>query len=340
MSIITREINSVAIGQRAEDGYVNLTKMAQANGKLIADYLRLESTNAFLEALSVDMGIPISKLIEVKRGKPANLQGTWGHPYVVINCGQWCDPEFAVLVGRWVFDWMTQGKAPALQAQLSRLDELELEIKVGIEMQEAGRIKIWQAAAEIHINELWKEAGFKSFVDYCQVRWGWKKSNAFEVARAGKIAFQLKEAGVPAEKLPKALYHIRPLLKAEPDQVPDIWQELIESTKEITASSVETFVQQHNLSDTEATDLAECRFAIEECRILFRRATSALDRLDIHNARRYLSAAHSRLGALVEIAPQGFLNVLSSPDFSELYLMEGGKLRYRMPLGGVWEGEA
>jgi len=34
--------------------------MAQANGKLIADYLRLDSTNAFLVELSGSMGIPFS----------------------------------------------------------------------------------------------------------------------------------------------------------------------------------------------------------------------------------------------------------------------------------------
>ena len=94
--------------------------MAKAEGKLIADYLRLESTKAFLEALSLDMGIPISKLIEVRRGKPAELQGTWGHPQVAIHCGQWCSPTFAVLVTNWVLTWMTTGQNP-LQSELDRM---------------------------------------------------------------------------------------------------------------------------------------------------------------------------------------------------------------------------
>jgi hypothetical protein len=34
--------------------------MAKTNGKLIADYLRLDTTKAFLDNLSTDMGIPIS----------------------------------------------------------------------------------------------------------------------------------------------------------------------------------------------------------------------------------------------------------------------------------------
>jgi KilA-N domain len=52
MEIILHETNGLQIGQRHEDGYINLTQMAQANGKLIADYLRLDITKAFLSELS------------------------------------------------------------------------------------------------------------------------------------------------------------------------------------------------------------------------------------------------------------------------------------------------
>lgn len=43
-------------------GYVNATQMAKANQKLLADYMRLKSTTDYLQALSQDMGIPISSL--------------------------------------------------------------------------------------------------------------------------------------------------------------------------------------------------------------------------------------------------------------------------------------
>lgn len=59
-NIISHNHNETLINQRYKDGYINLTAMAQAEGKLLADYLRLESTKAFLDALSADMGIPIS----------------------------------------------------------------------------------------------------------------------------------------------------------------------------------------------------------------------------------------------------------------------------------------
>ena len=117
------------IAQRVVDGYINLTAMAKANDKLIADYLRLETTKAFLQELSQSMGIPIVDLVRIKTGRGG---GTWGHPQVAINCGQWCSPSFAVLVSQWVFDWMRKGKTPAIAQPIvsSRERELQLELEL------------------------------------------------------------------------------------------------------------------------------------------------------------------------------------------------------------------
>ena len=59
MNIIAHKINGLTIGQRHDDGYINITQMAKASNKLIADYLRLKTTQQFLEELSQSMGIPI-----------------------------------------------------------------------------------------------------------------------------------------------------------------------------------------------------------------------------------------------------------------------------------------
>ena len=112
MKIINHEENGLQVSQRIEDGYMNLTQMAKNNGKLIADYLRLDTTKAFVEELSTSMGIPIDLLI-VKIVKGQNhSRGTWAHPKVAINCATWCNTKFAVFVTNLVFDWMTTGKNP------------------------------------------------------------------------------------------------------------------------------------------------------------------------------------------------------------------------------------
>jgi hypothetical protein len=111
MNLITHSLGNKTIMQRPEDGYMNATAMCKATDKLFADYNRLSTTTAFLSALSSDMGIPISELIQtVKGGK--GQQGTWVHPHVAMHLAQWLSPEFAVKVSRWIFEWMGQGKKP------------------------------------------------------------------------------------------------------------------------------------------------------------------------------------------------------------------------------------
>lgn len=103
---LAREVNQIEIDQRINDGYINATALCKASGKLIADYLRLDSTKEFLAELESDVGNPISELVQIVKGGNPQLQGTWVHPYVAINLGQWLSPKFAVQVSKWVFEWM------------------------------------------------------------------------------------------------------------------------------------------------------------------------------------------------------------------------------------------
>lgn len=92
----TKQMSDIAVSQRIGDWYINATALCKANGKLIADYLRLDSTKEFLEDLSTDVGNPITELVQVVRGGYPELQGTWVHPYIAINLAQWLSPKFAV----------------------------------------------------------------------------------------------------------------------------------------------------------------------------------------------------------------------------------------------------
>lgn len=98
---------AMSLIQREEDGYINATALCKMNGKLIADYRRLETTKAFISELSAVMGIPITGLISVKRGGTSQDQGTYVHPKVAIHLAQWLSPKFAVFVTEVVFDWMS-----------------------------------------------------------------------------------------------------------------------------------------------------------------------------------------------------------------------------------------
>lgn len=107
MHLVPHSYQGSIIQQRPDDGYINATAMCKAANKLWADYNRLTTTQAFFSALSTDMGIPISTLVQSVKGGTAEHQGTWVHPQVSVHLAQWLSPQFAVKVSQWVLDWMT-----------------------------------------------------------------------------------------------------------------------------------------------------------------------------------------------------------------------------------------
>lgn len=120
LQLIAHEIENNIVPQRANDGYINATAMCKVCGKLFADYRRLASTEEFLRELAGSMGIPIDQLIFTTMVGPNEERGTWVHPDVAINLGQWCSPKFAVAVARWVREWMSGSFSAKLPYHLER----------------------------------------------------------------------------------------------------------------------------------------------------------------------------------------------------------------------------
>src|SRR5487761_2759452 len=104
---IEHTIQGEIISQRAKDGYINATAMCKAAGKQFGHYYETKPTKSFMIQLSSDIGIPISELIQTHKGGNLSLQGTWVHPQVAINLATWLSAKFAVMVSKWVMDWMS-----------------------------------------------------------------------------------------------------------------------------------------------------------------------------------------------------------------------------------------
>lgn len=107
-NLIKHSYNGAIISQES-DGYVSLTDMAKTHNRLVADYLRTDTTKAYLQALSLDMGIPISALVNTFKGGKGK-QGTWAHPDIAIDFAQWCSPTFKVWANRVLRGVITQEK--------------------------------------------------------------------------------------------------------------------------------------------------------------------------------------------------------------------------------------
>lgn len=108
---IMREVAETGIKQRLTDGYFDVAAICDAYGKDFNDYLEMRKTEHFLRLLSEEIGIEESELIQ-----PKNKSGEiWIHPQVAINFAQWAKPLLAVMIPKWVFEWMNgelSGKDP------------------------------------------------------------------------------------------------------------------------------------------------------------------------------------------------------------------------------------
>ena len=85
LPIMNYVVANEIISQRVRDGYINATALCKASGKLFSGYTRLKTTQDFLAALSSDMQIHISDLVQSIKGGPPHLQGTWVHPQVALS---------------------------------------------------------------------------------------------------------------------------------------------------------------------------------------------------------------------------------------------------------------
>jgi hypothetical protein len=120
-----RNYNAVTIYQRRPDRYMDATAMCKANGRLWADYWRLETTKEFVAELSSVMGIPITGMVQTRQGGIPEQQGTWVHPRLAIHLAQWCSPRFAVVVSGWLEELLTTGAV-----SLSPIDILKQQVRL------------------------------------------------------------------------------------------------------------------------------------------------------------------------------------------------------------------
>lgn len=128
-AIIKHQFQDHAIFQRSKDSYVNLTQMCGAGDKLVADYLRLDSTNEYLTALSAVTGIPITSeskalgLVQIKQGGNQQ-QGTWAHPEVAIDCAQWVNVNLRIWANRTLVQIIAQAPQPVEPKALPAVPEI------------------------------------------------------------------------------------------------------------------------------------------------------------------------------------------------------------------------
>ncbi|HDY8132558.1 KilA-N domain-containing protein [Vibrio parahaemolyticus] len=120
MALIPRIEEGEIIPQRIGDGYISATALCKSVGKRFSDYNALKSTQDFIAELSQQTGLPNHQLVHIIKGGNAQEQGTWVHPYLAINLGQWLSVKFAVKVSQWVYEWQSGKAKPVMPVHIER----------------------------------------------------------------------------------------------------------------------------------------------------------------------------------------------------------------------------
>lgn len=106
-NLIFKSSNGLSLYQRADDGYVNATKLCRDEGKRMNHYLHNQETKDYLAELSRSAGIPANLLVVKRNTGVNNERGTWVHPKVAIHLAQWLSPKFAVFVTNIMMEWFS-----------------------------------------------------------------------------------------------------------------------------------------------------------------------------------------------------------------------------------------
>ncbi|UTH29998.1 KilA-N domain-containing protein [Ectopseudomonas hydrolytica] len=82
------------------DGWINATEAAARFGKRPVDWLRLEETASYIEAMAGALGLE-SKVSQnhfglARTSRGGKYPGTWLHPKLAVRFAQWLDVRFAV----------------------------------------------------------------------------------------------------------------------------------------------------------------------------------------------------------------------------------------------------
>ncbi len=196
--------NGQQISQRA-DGYVNATQMAKATGKLVANWRRNASTEAYIQVVSTSMRISIDELVIVKEG--GNGGGTWIHPKLAIEFGRWVSPEFAYWCDEHIKTLMETGQTTIKPMTPLELAKEQVRLHEQLELQ-AAQIKILEEETERQaevIDELFDYSSIVRVAKYNKIsekQFNWRQLKAASSVKG----IEVKVAPCP-RFVTKNLYH-------------------------------------------------------------------------------------------------------------------------------------
>ena len=103
-------LNGLVIEVDPDTFMVNATQMCRAAGRLFGNYRRLDSTEDYLQGLSLDIHICISKLVQRNQSGRGTSQDTNVHFLVALHLAYWLSREVQVQFSKWIGELLLIGR--------------------------------------------------------------------------------------------------------------------------------------------------------------------------------------------------------------------------------------
>jgi hypothetical protein len=149
-----------SIERRQSDGYVNATAMCQANGRHWFKFHQSVQCQDYITALSDVSCIPVTDLIDSRRGGLTAGGATWIHPDLATELARWISPAFSVFVNRWFRSEMER-KAKRPEPQLPQLPPTGPAVLI--------RAKDDHEARMIWLDTIWRSLASDKHPDYQRI---------------------------------------------------------------------------------------------------------------------------------------------------------------------------
>lgn len=139
MSIVKYDYNGFEIQFEEMNGQLmaNATAMCAAFGKKPHDWIRLESTTKYWEAIAKRGNHALDNLIQTRQG--GDSPGTWIHEKLILKLAQWLDMDFQIWCDEKIAELLRTGKVelskPVLPQSFAEALRLAADLQEAVEKQ-------------------------------------------------------------------------------------------------------------------------------------------------------------------------------------------------------------
>ncbi|AEJ34347.1 KilA N-terminal domain, N1R/P28 DNA binding [Acanthamoeba polyphaga mimivirus] len=133
-----------------DNGYINATQLCKDCGKDYKNWNQNEKSREFVKKLSQYTGLSNTNLLtKIIGGNNVKLRGTYVHPIILTNIGNWISPTFAIKIGEWIEEWKKFSRKNTLKyyKELSKIElysnnDKEKQIQLALQKSLGGKIEV------------------------------------------------------------------------------------------------------------------------------------------------------------------------------------------------------